>query len=865
MRKLISILSVLLLMIGGNTASAQFAFKKLTAIGDPIVEASQLEEEGYYVLQNFYKGKYLKIKADGSMVLGFEDAITPDDASDGLAVFKLHKVESGSKTLYQFESARTGYYIPKILLNHHATGEEIKGAVVSETPGTFELKTEATVDPNKEDDTPETKTGYFTIKNSSDDCYLDLSMGSDLLTGWYGRDDRAWFQLRKVTLDENPSTLQVLYKTVVKKEGTVFYTAYGLATTGETYRYTPPTEMSDNLEISDQPTDWNITAENNTFEYNYTKKDVNLFTPGQWYSLKIKDGDRLLRAVAEEEGLYVNAESGSDLSVASNTYPNFLNALWRFEESGLGVKIYNKGTGKYLKTNGNGEDKANRVSFDDAGTVFIVKQKEGGIALYTAVGDGYLAACCSNAASNSSNTRLGVQLVEGSSESSASCIMLYGAEEDLLSVGKRAFADMSDALYVYTEDNVLKKGGHYSAYQSSAAAATTLADLLECGDKLGSEVNPEETAYYLIRNVSRGAVGTNDDMNKYLSSEYVFCDKEGNLLDQVGTVKNDRNVKRTKDGAALLPRLWKFERASEEGKYYLLNVNAGHYAAFVTVAKLGKFEFSLEKPQETNGVFYIHATDTKFNSDKKVINDNTTMFLMGINDIYVNAQNDMPAAKDDKGYSEVAGWNTQTDAGNYWQFIKVTEVPLNIDANDYTTLCLPFNVKLPENSAVKAYYASAAAGNVLNLTEITGGIIPANQGVILQNTNKSEAANINLTITPEETTTLTGNQLRGVTAKREGYTPKQNYVLAIGNKGIGFYKANFTAIPANKAYLPSENITNAQGVMMAFSFGNEVTGIDNVNTAAPAAKKYYDLQGRRVLYPAKGIFVTEDGQKVLFK
>lgn len=864
MRKLISILSVLLLMIGGNTASAQFAFKKLTAIGDPIMEASQLEEGGYYVLQNFYKGKYLKIKADGSMVLGFEDAITPDDASDGLAVFKLHKVQNGSTTLYQFESAKEGYYIPTILMNHHAIGEEIKGAVVSETRGTFELKTEATVDPNKEDDTPETKTGYFTIKNSSDDCYLDLSMGSDLLTGWYGRDDRAWFQLRKVTLDENPSTLQVLYKTVVKKDGAAFYTAYGLATTGETYHYTAPTKLSDNLVLSSHPTDFNITAKNNTFEYNYTNNDVNLFTPEQWYSLKIKDGDRLLRAVAEEEGLYVNAESGSDLSAASNTYPNFLNALWRFEESGLGVKIYNKGTGKYLKTNGNGEDKANRVSFDDAGTVFIVKQKEGGIALYTAAGDGYLAACCSNAASNSSNTRLGVQLVEGTSESPASCVMLSGAEEDLLPVGKNAFADMSDALYVYTEDNVLKKGGHYSAYQSSAAAATTLATLLECGDKVGSEANPEETAYYLIRNVSQGAVGTNDDMNKYLSSEYVFCNTEGDLQEQVGTVKNDRNVKRTKGRAALLPRLWKFERTSE-GKYYLLNVNAGHYAAFVKVANNGKFEFSLEKPQETNGVFYIHATDTKFNSDKKVINDNTTMFLMGINDVYVNAQSDMPGAQNDKEYSEVAGWESQTDAGNYWQFIKVTEVPLTIDANDYTTLCLPFNVKLPENSTVKAYYASQAAGDVLKLTEITGGIIPANQGVILQNTNKSEVANINLTITPEETTTLTGNQLRGVTAKREGYTPKQNYVLAKGNKGIGFYKANFTAIPANKAYLPSENITNAQGVMMAFSFGDEVTGIDNVNAAAPAAKKYYDLQGRRVLYPAKGIFVTEDGQKVLFK
>ena len=90
-------------------------------------------------------------------------------------------------------------------------------------------------------------------------------------------------------------------------------------------------------------------------------------------------------------------------------------------------------------------------------------------------------------------------------------------------------------------------------------------------------------------------------------------------------------------------------------------------------------------------------------------------------------------------------------------------------------------------------------------------------------------------------------------------------MLADKNGATGFYKAKFTAIVANKAYLPVANVQGVQGVMMAFSFGNEVTGIDNVNAAAPAAKKYYDLQGRRVLYPAKGIFVTEDGQKVLFK
>ena len=239
------------------------------------------------------------------------------------------------------------------------------------------------------------------------------------------------------------------------------------------------------------------------------------------------------------------------------------------------------------------------------------------------------------------------------------------------------------------------------------------------------------------------------------------------------------------------------------------------------------------------------------------------MFLMGANSTFVNAQYGMGADANGIEYNGVATWNNNADGGNYWQFIKVTEVPLTIAANDYTTLCLPFNVKLPENSTVKAYYASAAAGDVLKLEEITNGIIPANQGVILQNTDAAEA-NINLAITTEEGTSFE-NKLVGVTAKRAGYSAGTNYVLAEKNGKVGFYKASFTTIVANKAYLPQTNIQNAQGVMMAFSFGDEVTGIDNVNAATATAKKYYDLQGRRVLYPAKGIFVTEDGQKVLLK
>lgn len=843
MRKITSILSMFLLIAGWNTASAQFAFKKFASYGPDITDVNQLVEGGYYVLENFDGNRCIKIKKDGSMVLGFDDSITADDASDGLAVFKLHIDKSGSTPLYSFESACTGYYIPTIKYNHHN-----EGVVVSTTKGKFELRTEATKNryTNVQE---EPKAGYFTIKNSTDNNYLDVYTSSNLLTGWEGNGDRAWFKIRKANLNEEAAALQVFYKVETKKGEEIVSTAYGIATTGDAYSsYTEPANKSYYLTTLEEPENKVIAQDNMTLVYKYSGTAP--FEVGQWYSLKIKHDNRVLRAIAEENNLYVSTETGSTLEAIANTYPNFLNALWRIEESGLGVKIYNKAVGKYLKGNGVGNTKDKRATFDNTGTVFYVKNINEGLGFYT--GSGYLNACCPSS-STGANTRLGIWDGAGN----GSTFYCEKTKEDLLALGKTAFDNTPD-VYSYTSNNALIKGGNYSGNKSSAADATTLDGLFEIGDKSINEVNPEAGAYYQIRNVNQGAIGTGEDKNKYLSSEYVFCDTEGKIQTQVGTVTNDRNIKRTKGNSALLPRLWKFEQTSE-GKYYLLNVNTNRYVALGS-----NLDVPTEQYQGNKTAFSLQATNIAFGYGFNESNDQTTMFMMGADNTFVNAQSGMGQDSNGKEYDGVATWTDQKDGGNYWQFIKVTEVPLTIAANDYTTLCLPFNVKLPEVSAVKAYYASAAAGSVLKLEEITDGVIPANQGVILQNTNESEAANINLAITTDEVT-LTGNQLKGVTAKREGYAQKQNYVLADGNKGIGFYKANFTAITANKAYLPSENITNAQGVMMAFSFGDEVTGIDNVNAAAPAAKKYYDLQGRRVLYPAKGIFVTEDGQKVLFK
>ena len=832
MRKITSILSMFLLIAGWNTASAQFAFKKIKAVGDQVTQLSQLMDGHYYVFKNQSKGKYIKLDK-GTMQFLNDNQLT--DNSDGLAVFKLHVDESG---LYSFESAREGYYMPKVGKGSSASATEATSA----TAAKFVIS--ATDKNNK------TKENCWAIKNSADDYYFDMQDGQ--FVGWDGTESQTWYEISEVTLSEKETDLQIVYTVVVKGNETLASTTYGLATTGETYNsYTAPANMSYYLTTLEEPNNKIITKDNMTLVYKYSGTAP--FEDGKWYSLKIDNhGVRVLRADAEDNSLFVNTKDGSDLAAIANNYPNFLNALWRIEESGCGVKIYNKGIGQYLKVNGSGDDKSKRVSFDNTGTVFFVNPNGTGLAFYTGSGNGYLNACCLDA-SGTRNACLGVWDGEGSSTDAGSRLLLEFSENDFLAYGKAAFAATGNISY--TICNALKKGD-YSQYQTQVDAATTLDGLFNITDNV-TGVYPEAGAYYLIRNVNGGELGRanyedkgvtvdpENDRYKYLSTSHMTCNTEGQNA-------SNQTLKRVKGKSDLLPLLWKFvEVEGQKGQYYLQNANMNACVNFNVVPSAAN-----EATQKT--AFTFEATNTAYNNTAfYATNDGVSMFLMK------KADGSCLNALNGANYEGVSSRTDNADAGNYWQFIKVTEVPLTIAANDYSTLCLPFNVKLPENSTVKAYYASAAAEDVLKLTEITG-IIPANEGVILQNTGAAEAA-INLTITTDEATTLTDNRLVGVTAKREGYAVKSNYVLADGNKGIGFYKANFTAIPANKAYLPSENIMNAQGVMMAFSFGDEVTGIDNVNAAAPAAKKYYDLQGRRVLYPAKGIFVTEDGQKVLFK
>ena len=166
-------------------------------------------------------------------------------------------------------------------------------------------------------------------------------------------------------------------------------------------------------------------------------------------------------------------------------------------------------------------------------------------------------------------------------------------------------------------------------------------------------------------------------------------------------------------------------------------------------------------------------------------------------------------------------------------------------------------------NSVKAYYATGAADGMITLVEYPEGIIPANEGALLYNEAGATTANLEIVTTEK---TVDGNKLMPATAKRSGFAANETYVLAKNSANeAAFLKNGLTVVPANKAYVATENIpAGSSSNVLNFNFG-QVTGINGVVAADKAGVQYFDLQGRRVLYPAHGIFVTNTGKKVFVK
>ena len=184
-------------------------------------------------------------------------------------------------------------------------------------------------------------------------------------------------------------------------------------------------------------------------------------------------------------------------------------------------------------------------------------------------------------------------------------------------------------------------------------------------------------------------------------------------------------------------------------------------------------------------------------------------------------------------------------------------------AKSIATFSAPFATLVPEG--IKAYYIAADGytngQTTAKLTAVDAGkAIPANQGVILTGTETGR-----VTMVPaaaEAVAELTGNQL-GNTAGATKVVTENLYVLGKSGENVGFFKAQKnTTLGMNKAYLMSTTQTAA----IELQFGNEVTGIDAVESATNEADApIYDLTGRRVNATVKGGIYIQNGKKFIVK
>lgn len=184
-------------------------------------------------------------------------------------------------------------------------------------------------------------------------------------------------------------------------------------------------------------------------------------------------------------------------------------------------------------------------------------------------------------------------------------------------------------------------------------------------------------------------------------------------------------------------------------------------------------------------------------------------------------------------------------------------------AKSIATFSAPFATLVPEG--IKAYYIAADGytngQTTAKLTAVDAGkAIPANQGVILTGTETGR-----VTMVPaaaEAVAELTGNQL-GNTAGATKVVTENLYVLGKSGENVGFFKAKAnTTLGMNKAYLMSTTQTAA----IELQFGNEVTGIDTVESPTNEADApIYDLTGRRVNATVKGGIYIQNGKKFIVK
>ena len=196
--------------------------------------------------------------------------------------------------------------------------------------------------------------------------------------------------------------------------------------------------------------------------------------------------------------------------------------------------------------------------------------------------------------------------------------------------------------------------------------------------------------------------------------------------------------------------------------------------------------------------------------------------------------------------------------------VDISSVTATIPSSGFGTYCCQYPLDLPANNEdYKAYIITAVEGNNVTFTKISGEI-KGGVPFILYGT----AGNYDLPVAVESETIPSGNMLTGTLAPTY-ITSETGANYNFGLSGGKFKKLNPGVLPANKAYLsvPKSNFSDGAREFNFIFEDGETTGIESITPAhspSEGVQAFYDLQGRKVSKPSRGLYIV-NGKKVVIK
>ena len=312
------------------------------------------------------------------------------------------------------------------------------------------------------------------------------------------------------------------------------------------------------------------------------------------------------------------------------------------------------------------------------------------------------------------------------------------------------------------------------------------------------------------------------------------------------------------------------EWAFGDYKPYMSNGNSGAITSATTITTLdaGVYSVTARAIGRANDR-YVDIFKTSADEENKVLHvtsqnkgaENTANFtLTGSTDIIALG-----------GY---AGGSS----GHACDYIYIMQLPTSVSKEitsaGWATYCSPYALDLANATGLtNAYIVTGGDGTYVTtkpVSELIGtvsgtvsGTVPANTGLLL----KGAEGIVTIPVVASSDTDVSANRLVGVVTAGTILAANAGWVLLKEDEVVGFYKNedNAFTLNANTAYLPV-GFDDGGGTAPKFlAIDNDgITGIKTIDNGQLTIDNCFDLQGRRVAQPTKGLYIV-NGKKVVIK